>query len=785
MDKQQSQSTQSVKELDIQALLIRFLHNWYWIALCMVTGFVLAFLYLRYTDDVFSTKANIRILDNKETAEINIDLDKMMSRSSINLENEMAVLKSFRINRMVAKRLKSNITYFKEGKVKRWQMYKAPFEVTHVQALDSSCQFRQFKILVQPNAMVLTNQYEETLTVSGHVFETPNARFPITVIPKNGPKIPVNDEYPYVVNISSLDAAARQLAGSLKIELYGEFSDILTLSFNSYNTAFSEDYINTLVEVYIDDGISDRQQISRRTIEFIDERFTYLSTELDSIENRKQTYKQDNDLSIFSADAGSVLRNQQLKEDLLFKTETQLLLSDVLENSLTKNDDFKLLPADIGLTSTSVNDLVGKYNEALLEYNKLKSSAGSQNPTVKILRQSIVELNKNIAVSIDAYQKQLEETLAQNQKAQGIVARSFKSIPVSEKVLRGIERQQSLKESLYILLLQKREEAAIEMAIMAPNVKVVDYAMSNPVPVSPLKKRVYLVGLMLGMSLPLGIIFLVFILDTKVYDRKGIEMLHKGAMVIGEVPEHKNEQSALTDMDDHVAESYRTLAHNLFLSWSNDDLKGKIVCVTSGVKGEGKTNIAYNLARFSGQLEKKVLLLGADLRNPQLHSLLGVDKNHLGLSNFLVSDNIDWQSCVIKDSNSKNLDIILSGEISPLPSILLTSDKFKKWMKGLRESYDLIIIDTAPTLLVSDTLTFIKDTDAVINVVRSGLTKTHVIKHTMSLEADKKIPELFYVVNAISLRTLFGYGYGYRYNYGYGYGYGAENLPNKPWYRFW
>lgn len=781
---QPSQAPQTDHIIDIPKLLRSFLRYWYWIVLSMLIGFGLAMLQLRYTNDVFSAQAHIKILNDRETAEINIDLTKMTTRSSINLENEMALLKSFKINKVVAERLKLHVNYFREGRIKTWQVYRAPFVVEYQPGIDTTYRNRSFAITVHSKGYTLTNSSAETMEVEGFYFDQANAEFPISITPRSGMNLSVDEAADYVVSINTVEAAAKRLSQQLAIELYGEFSDILSISLTGYDTAYIADVLNTLIEVYTQDGITDRQLVSKRTIEFIDERFMYLTSELDSIETNKKNYKQRNDVSIFMADAGATLSSQETKNDRLFAVETQMLLAAILEKSLTKNEDFVLLPADIGLTSTSVNNLVGQYNTAVLDYNKLKYSAGSGNPTVQILRETIIELNANIASSLSAYKSQLEETLQQNVKAQGKVSSAFEALPAKEMVLRSIERQQNLKESLYVLLLQKREEAAIQMAIMAPNVKVVDDAIASNSPISPNRKKIYILGIMLGLTLPLGIIVLSELLNNRVYERQDIEKLDAQASVIGEIPLMTTEAQSQPVFDEQSTEAFRTLAHNLNFLWSGDSKSGKLVSVSSSIKGEGKTFIAYHLARACAVMEKRVLLIGADLRNPQLHSMIGIDKSGLGLTDFLSGELSDWKSLCIQPDPERPLDVLLSGYIPPMPSVLLSSAKFLNWLKTLRQEYDLVIIDTAPMIPVADTLTFAAHTDALVNVVRSGFSKNDLVQHAAKLQKDKKINNLVYVLNGIDIKRAYGYGYGYGYNYGYSYGYGSE-AKRKAWYAFW
>ena len=638
---------------------------------------------------------------------------------------------------------------------------------------------------------VLAHGYElhhiatgETLEVSSIYFNTPTAKFPFTLEPSQLGTLVLGENTEYSISITSEALATQQLINSIKITPEGKTSDVLILSLDATNKSKAQAILNTLIEVYTQDGILDRQEVSKRTITFIDERFQFLTTELDSIEVAKGSYKQSNNLSLFQADAASVLQKREVKDEQLFAVETQLLLAEVLEKSMSSSDDFQLLPANIGLTSGAVNGLVSDYNTTLLEYHKWKTGAGENNPKIKILKQTILDLNANIQNSLEGYKSQLAASLKQNKKAQDLVQNTFRTLPSKEKMLRSIDREQLLKENLYLLLLQKREEAAITMAITSANVKVIDYAITNAIPVAPKRKIIVLGALLMGILIPVGFLYVKFLLNTKIYNTKDVETLNPEALILAEIPEITNhKKEGVSNLQNSQAvEAFRTLAHNLnFMNINSVQDTASVIMVTSSVKGEGKTTVSFNVAQTYFQLKNNVLLIGADLRNPQLHPYIDKPKNTLGFSNYLSSQDSNWEDLVLNiDQDSKRFDILLSGEIPPMPSVLLSSQRFKDFLIEARKKYDYIIIDTAPTLLVADTLTFIKQSDFTLYVVRSGATDKQLVAYSKKLVEQNKIGQMGYVINDVD----FNRSYGYSYNYGYGYGYHAD-MNKKAWYQFW
>uniref|UniRef100_UPI003A9310CD GumC family protein n=1 Tax=Owenweeksia hongkongensis TaxID=253245 RepID=UPI003A9310CD len=735
------------QQLDIKAILFRYLNYWPYILACAVIALVIAFMYLRYIPDSYTTTAKVKILSEKEATNLSLDLDKLLGKGGVNLENERAVLKSYRLNKQVVDKLNLQVSYFQSGRVKQSEVFNPPFTLVYNEEAYTAIGPLQFEVTLTSRGYTLKNlATEKTLEVPTFYFQSPTPQFPFTIQPTTAGTIVPGNNPLYTVTIASESAATQRLVNGVQIAADGKSSDILQLSLNSTNKEQAQAILNTLIEVYTDDGILDRQEVSKRTIAFIDERFQYLATELDSIEVAKGNYKQGNNISIFEADAGAVLQQRAVKDEQLFEVETQLLLADVLQKSMASDGDFDLLPANIGLNSGAINTLVSDYNTAILEYNKWKASAGDNNPKVKILKQSILDLNANIGSSLRGYKNQLEQTVKQNKRAQYSAQQSFETLPNKEKILRSIEREQLLKENLYLLLLQKREEAAITMAVTAPNVKVIDYALTNGTPVAPKRKIIFLGALLLGVLVPVGILYLKFLLNTKIYTGRDIEAINPNSPILGEIPSIPNAKDLLKESagNTQMEEAFRTLVHNLnFMYTKKETGGGRVIAVTSSVKGEGKTTASFNVAQTYFQLKKSVLLVGADLRNPQLHPFINETKETAGLSNYLSDFDTNWQDLVLsRNGDSNRFDIFLSGPIPPMPAVLLSSQRFKDFIAEARKEYDYVIIDTAPTVLVADTLTFADQADFTAYVVRSGVTEKALIEFSKKLVQDKKIPNL-------------------------------------------
>ena len=778
----ESQYTSDFEEesIDIKGELLKYIRFWPWFVLTAIFSLSSAFLILRYSDTIYNTQAKIKIIDDQEAKSVELDIASFFKNSVINLENEMALFTSYRLLEKVVDSLDLNVSYFQTGTINTQQKFNAPFKVNY-NSSEAQKKILEFSIEVTNNGYLITNtETLKSINSKGFTYEGSDDEFPIKISPVENADFKTLENPNYQITLNTVKASAIYLKEFISVVPEGDDSDLLVISLDYINGLQAESILNTLIKVYEADGIRDRQEVSKQTIAFIDERFGYLLSDLDSIEIGKQKYKQANNISFIEADAGLSIQKRSLKQEALFAIETQLLLSEVLKNSLVTTDGLQLLPANIGIESTTINKLVGDYNSSLLAYEKLKTSAGINNPTVSLLEANTKDLKNNISRSITGYVEQLNTTLAQNTTAQEKANTRFSSLPEQEKALRKIERQQTLKENLYLLLLQKREEAAISFAVTVSNVKVIDYAITNPIPIAPKKKLIYLGALLIGLLIPFGILYLKFLLNNKILGLKDLKKLIKDTPVLVEVP---LVSMGKTETTTEIQEVFRTLIQNLlFISPKKTD-EGTSILVTSSVKGEGKTFIAYNLAKGLAKNKKKVLLLGADVRNPKMHQYLNVAKTNKGFVDYIADDSIDYKP-LIKTTKKEpsNFDILISGTIPPNPSVVLEDPRFEDLLEKLKASYDFIVVDSAPTLLVSDTLAFAPLMDTSLFVVRSEFTEQQIITFSQSLIADKKIKNAAYILNGIDFANN-GYGYGYGYNYGYGYGYGDISTA-KRWYEF-
>ncbi|WP_431156528.1 GumC family protein [Winogradskyella poriferorum] len=765
---------QEEESLDLKKELRRYLNYWPWFILVTLLTLFSAYVYLRYAPKIYETTAKVKILDESDGLELPTSAF-IFKRSNINLENEIEILTSYIIIERVVRELNLNTKFFEEGTIQTSPVAKLPFEYDQLISSDSITGDDTYKVILENDKFEVINvTTEQTYLFQNHNSTIVEHDLPFNIIYNKGEVLEDVIGKTYLINFNTIEKAALLLKSQIEVEAIGEQSDLLQLTLKGESFELSESILDTLVSVFNKDGITDRQLVSQRTIDFIDDRFAFLANELDDIEVDRQEFKQDNNLIDLDTDAELGLRQRTKSDEEVFTIENQLALAKLLKEALTTTES-DLLPANIGLQNQSINNLVNEYNTTVLERDRLASSGGINNPAVKLATNTIEDLKSNINRSLNSYMAQLRVTQNQIKSRNKKFIGQVSQIPEKEKLLRAIERQQKIKESLYLLLLQKREEAAINLAITEPSIKVVENALSSVKPISPKRGIIYIGAFLAGLLIPFGFLYLMFTLDTKIHGKDDLTKVSSEIPVIGEIPDLKKKQNLIfNDPNDRsaLAESFRILSSNVdYILPVQDNEKSKVIYCTSTIKGEGKTFVSLNLSLALSSINKKVLIIGADLRNPQIHSHINEDKHRPGLSNYLHDIDFNWKEAIIKGfEKHPNHHIILSGSIPPNPAHLLTNGRFKTLIEEAKKDYDYIIVDTAPIILVTDTMLISQLADATIYIARANYTEKKLLEFSKELNEAGKLKNMAYVINSVGASKSYGYGYNYGYNYGYGSG---------------
>ena len=766
----------SESNVDLKQEVGKYLQYWPWFVFALIVALVASYIYSRYAPRIYETSATMKILDESEGLELPTSAF-VFKRTNINLENEIEILTSYLILEKVAKELKLNTRFYEEGRIQTAQIAELPFFYEQIIDTDSILNPMSYTIEVKDKSFDITNlKTEKTFVIPNHNSFEANHNLPFQININKNQSLKKIIGKRYIIKYGPLKNAALGLKSRIKVQAIGEQSDILKMTIKGESKENSELILNTLMDVFNQDGIKDRQSVSQRTMDFIDERFEFLAFQLDSIEVSYRDFKQKNNVVDIEVDAEMGLQQRSKSDEEVFQIEKQLALEELLQEALKSNSGNDLLPANMGLENGSVNSLINEYNTAVLERDKFSTSAGENNPTVRLMQSEINDLRSNITRSLNSYHQQLKVSQRQLQGRKRKFVGQVSQIPEKEKLLNAIARQQQIKQSLYLLLLTKREEAAINLAITEPSIKIVDLALSGSGPISPKSSIIYAGAILGGLLIPFGILYLIFMLDTKLHSKEDITKINSEIPVIAEIPDVKNKENIIfNDPNDKsaLAESFRILSSNVdYILPINDGQKGKVVYCTSTIKGEGKTYVSLNLSLALSSINKKVLLIGADLRNPQIHTHINQDKHKPGLSNYLHDVNYDWKDSLINGFDKHpNHHIILSGSIPPNPAHLLTNGRFKKLIEEAKLEYDYIVVDTAPTILVTDTMLISQLADATIYLARANYTEKNLLKFSKELSESGKLNNMAYVVNSVGASK----SYGYSYNYGYNYGYGAKS----------
>ncbi len=567
---------------------------------------------------------------------------------------------------------------------------------------------------------------------------------------------------------------------------------LLTISLNDAVISRAQDVINTLISIYNQNAIDDKRAMAFRTSDFIDDRIERISTNLTNVDQSAVNFKSDRGLSdivvqnSLNLDIGA--QTQQQLQDASIQLDIASSMKDIIDNDDGYDD---LLPSNIGLQDPSIVTTTQRYNELALERKRLLESSNDKNPIIVNLDQQLAGLKRSMRSSLNGMTNNLVLQVNDLSSRLSTINSRIYSAPKNEQTLRDISRQQETTESLYLYLLQKREEAQIAFASSSPKSNIVDSAYPvSDFPVSPKKKIVLFVSLIFGLLVPFSFIYVNSLLDNKVHNKIDLEKLTGKIPVLAELPKISKKDNTLVKPGERtvLAESLRILRTNLdYIIKSNKNTsKGNIIFITSSVPGEGKTFIASNLAMIFANTNKKVLLIGADIRNPKIYQFYSgkhIDKlgrpfrnkENKGLTEYLADSNIGYKDIISSMlAYDHTIDIIYSGKIPPNPSDLLNSDRISELLESVKLDYDYVIVDTAPLMVVSDTLLLSEYADQILYVTRAGVTELKVLDFPMKLYKEGKLKGLSFVVNDVKSSNL---GYGSKYGYGYG-------KSTKKWWKF-
>lgn len=773
-------SISDIKEESLKDLLQQYMRFWYLFFFGIAIAFTVAYIYLRYATRSYATSSTIIIKDEKKgggAAELAAfsDLSFFSSAFSDKIESELVILNSKSLLAKAVKELNLNVQYYYEGAIKTSELYiYRPFRVNFLSISDTT--------QVLPPTLIVTINSKTDFTIEdsnksfsknysfGDKIEFPFGSIVVVPTNENADKFENYIGRPIQVIYRSVESVAAQYQGNLKLVHDGKNGEVVRLQMVSPLPRKAEDFLNELVYQYNQDAINDRSQVAQKTSRFIDSRLEIITRELDSVENNKETFKSNNRLTDIEAEASLILQNASEYNKRQVDVSTQLELVGSMVDYMEQSSTNDLLPSNIGIQGNDLTVSVSTYNQLVLEKNRLLENSTLKNPVVVNLDSQIGQLKKSIFQSLKNQQRSFEVAIKDLNLQENRFNSKLSQVPGKEKLFRGIVRQQNIKEQLYLFLLQQREETSISLAVTSSKAKVVDKAYSGNSPVAPKKSLIYLLALVAGLLVPFLLLYLYYLFNTKVSSRHDVEKIHQNTPLIGEIPKLGRGDDELIQHNDRsiLAESFRILRTNLqylLVDKANKNESVKNIFVTSTIKGEGKTFVAFNLALSLAQTGKKVVLVGADIRNPQLHRYLHKDyKSRKGLTEYIIDDSITASELAIQSEHSKNLSIVMSGIIPPNPAELLMQPRTSKFFTEIKELFDYVIVDTAPTMLVTDTILINKLSDITLYVVRANYTDKKLLEFPLDAIKDGRLSNVALILNNVALNN-FGYGNKYGYTY--------------------
>ena len=578
---------------------------------------------------------------------------------------------------------------------------------------------------------------------------------------------------------------AKGYCNSLSIAPTSKTTSVAVISLKNSSLQRGQDFINQLLEMYNRNTNNDKNEIAQKTAEFIDERISIISKELGSTEADLETFKRDAGITDLTSEAQIALAGNAEYEKKSVENRTQISLVNDLRKYL-KGNEYEVLPSNVGLQDAALIGAIERYNEMLVERKRLLRTSTENNPAIVNLDTSIRAMKANVQATLEGTLQGLMITKSNLDREASRYSRRISNAPGQERAYVSIARQQEIKAGLYLMLLQKREENAIALAATANNAKIIDEAIADDTPVSPKRSMIYLIALVLGVGIPVGIIYLIELTKFKIEGRADVEKL-TSVPIIGDIPltDEKNDKNGsiavFENKNNLMSETFRNIRTNLQFMLDNDQ---KVILVTSTVSGEGKSFVSANLAISLSLLGKKVVIVGFDIRKPGLNKVFHLSNKEKGITQYLSNPETDLMELVQPSDVNKNLFVLPGGAVPPNPTELLARNGLDKAIEILKQNFDYVIMDTAPIGMVTDTLLVGRVADLSVYVCRADY--THKAEYTLinELAIEKKLSKLCTVINGVDLKKrkygyYYGYGkygkyYGYGKRYGYGYGYGEK-----------
>ncbi len=802
----QNQQEESVQLMD---LLYKCLSKWYWFVISAALCLALAVFYVLKTPPVYTRSAEIQIKTNSRGQSISTDAEISqlgLFNTNTNVYNEIKAFGAKSLMQEVVKRLNLDMNYITDGRFHDNVLYgrSLPFTVAIIDVPDQAVMSFDLDVK-EDGAFTLSNftlqnePVERGAKVSGAFADTLATPIGNIVVTPTVNYVAMN--YPTVhVKRSSYRSATNRYSSELSVNLSDKMSQVIQLTLNDISIQRAEDILDMVVSVYNENWVADKNQIAVSTSMFINERLGVIEEELTNVDSDISNYKSQNLIPDVKAASSMYMSQSNAINEQIQGLNNELYMTRYIRESLTDDaNKNKVLPANSGISSANIESQISDYNDKLLRRNDLVANSSESNPLVVELDNSLNSLRQAIISSVDNQELALSNQISSLTRTERQATARIAANPTQAKYLLSVERQQSVKEALYLYLLQKREENELSQAFTAYNTRIIDPPTGSMSPTAPRKSMIYLLALLLGLCIPLAVLYLMEVLNTRVRGKKDIKDVV--LPFAGEIPlteegmksnkrylralkmqkqiEPKREILVKTGSRDTINEAFRVLRTNIEFMMKNKD--ANVAAVTSFNPGSGKSFISMNLAVSLAIKGRKVLVVDCDLRHASLSTY--VDSPHKGISNYLSGQTDDINSLICAVSGYDNLFVLPVGVIPPNPTELVADERFKQLIARLKGEYDYVFLDCPPIEIVADTQIIDQYADRTLFVIRAGLCERSMLSELNSLYEENKYNNLALILNGteISKSGYFGNKYGYHYgHYGhYGYGYSSYAHDDK------
>lgn len=767
----QNEDEEGFFDLDIKTLLFRFLRNWYWFVIGIGLGIGAAWLELRYAIPIYNVGGSILIKDESYEGGIseNVIIEDLGFKSSSRMTNELQILKSRSLMRKVVDSLKINVTYFTEGRIKTTELYPhtpVKLSLAHPKEIAYGKSLRINPIDSNRFSLVLSEV--DTITCYyGIPFSRGQVNYKIDRVydPPDGSTL--------LIRIDPPDGTAQYYANQLNLTNIPK-SNILLVGMADPVPLKAIHIINKLVKEYDQNIIVDKNQVGRQTLNFINERLQFVTNELYQVEKEVESFKRTKEVPLdVSLNAQRFISEMARREENLMEIELKEMLLANIENTFKRDSNrTQPLPLVSEVISGTLSGLIASYNRLILERENLMTSATPDNPAAKQFIRQMEDLETSITLSIQTIKEELAIRKNQLVQVKDPLESKIDSIPTNERELLSIMRQQKIKENLFLYLLQKKEDTALSLAAQIGNTQVIDPPVLKGM-VSPNRRKIIMMYVILGLGIPGAILFLIELLNNKIYNKRDIEK-QTDTPFLGAIASAPKNKHIVVNQGSRsaIAEMFRLLRTNINFVTKTGGKSG-IYLITSCVSGEGKTFITINLGLTMAHSNQRTILIGLDLRKPKLAKYINPEVPLKGVTNYLIGES-PLNEIISQTGFNENLYYIPSGPIPPNPSELLMTERLESMIEELKKQFDCILIDTAPVGLVTDALLLDKHVNTTIFVTRFGKSVKGSLKIIDDIYRNKKLPKPGIVLNGVKVSKGYGYGnsYGYGHGYGYGYGYG-------------